>query len=169
MCRPTRVGGLSDGRAAKQRWCRPHSRCCPVLDRQMQMPKSKPFEIDLRDGGGVGARGLPRQSGSFRRWLRVGLRQSGMAAATAVVVAAASGCATAQQAPFEVALRDGSLVAARSVAGDASGGFDLQTANGDRLQVAATAVLAIHGAPVVVPALAAAHLAGGDVVRQVPA
>lgn len=88
-----------------------------------------------------------------------------MAAATAVVVAAATGCATAQQAPFEVALRDGSRVAARSVVGDASRGFDLQTANGDRQHVAAAAVLAIHGAPVVVPALASAHLAGGDVVR----
>jgi hypothetical protein len=131
----------------------------------MQMPKAKPFELDLRDGVGAGGRGHSRQSGSFPRWLRVGLRQSGMAAATAVVAAAASGCATAQQAPFEVALRDGTILAARSVAGDAASGFDVQTAAGERQRVAASAVLAIHGAPVVVPALAAAHLAGGDVVR----
>lgn len=88
-----------------------------------------------------------------------------MAAATAVVVVGASGCATAQQAPFELALRDGTVLAVQSIAGDAARGFDVQLLAGERKQLAASALLAIHGAPVAVPQLSAAHLAGGDVVR----
>lgn len=131
----------------------------------MQMPKAKPFETDSCHDNGVRERHLPRQCGRFWRWCRGGLRQSGMAAATAVVAAAASGCATAQQGPFELALRDGTVLAAQSVVGDAASGFDVQTMAGQRTHLAASAVLAIHGAAVTVPALAAAHLAGGDVVR----
>lgn len=88
-----------------------------------------------------------------------------MLAATAVVVVAASGCATAQQAPFEVALRNGSVLAAQSVVGDGSRGFDVKPMAGDAQHLALADLLAIHGAVVGVPTLAAAHLAGGDVVR----
>ena len=66
-----------------------------------------------------------------------------MAAATVVVVAAASGCATAQQAPFELALRNGSVLAVQSVVGDAARGFDVKLMAGDVQHLAAACLLGV--------------------------
>lgn len=87
-----------------------------------------------------------------------------MAAASAVAVAVAAPI-EAQAPTFEVALRNGTVLQAVSVRGDLAAGFDVRPLQGPAQHLAADAVLAIHGAPVATPALSAAHLAGGDVVR----
>lgn len=87
-----------------------------------------------------------------------------MAAASAFVVGGADPLG-AQAPTFEVALRDGTVLAAASVRGDLTAGFDVRPLQGPAQHLAAGAVLAIHGAAVATPALRAAHLAGGDVVH----
>lgn len=84
-------------------------------------------------------------------------------------LAAAAGLATTavrSQAPgFEVALRDGSLVAVSGIVGRDAGRIALVQADGKRRDVALADVLALHGPAVVPSQLPAAHLRGGDVVR----
>lgn len=65
--------------------------------------------------------------------------------------------------PFEVVLRDGSVVGARAVTGDPAVGLDLTLAEGTR-RVAAGDVLAVLGGVVATGDLPSVWLAGGDVV-----
>lgn len=65
----------------------------------------------------------------------------------------------------EVALLDGSVLAAESVAAEAQGHWRLALAGGGSRRVALEEVLALHCAPVRPHPLPAAHLVGGDVVR----
>lgn len=65
---------------------------------------------------------------------------------------------------FELLLREGTVLRAQSLTGDADAGFDVDAAGGRR-HLAGADLIAVLGAPAVVPPLPAAHLAGGDVVR----
>ncbi|MBX3464666.1 MAG: NPCBM/NEW2 domain-containing protein [Planctomycetes bacterium] len=68
------------------------------------------------------------------------------------------------QAPFEVALRDGRVLAASALAGDRQQGFEVQVEGAPR-RLAAADLLAVHGAPVQPVDLPAAWFADGDVVH----
>lgn len=65
---------------------------------------------------------------------------------------------------YELLLREGTVLRAQSLTGDADAGFDVETTGGRR-HLAGTEVLVVMGVPAVVPALPAAYLAGGEVVR----
>ena len=118
-----------------------------------------PFVAAGRTGGGW--RG--RHSGRLFEWLPACLRQSGMA-----IAALATACAAASaQAPvsFEVVLGSGTVLAVDSIRSTADGGLECTPKGGARRVVPAGELLAIHGAPVVPPALPAAHLVGDELVR----
>jgi hypothetical protein len=83
-----------------------------------------------------------------------------------VALAAVLAPVLAQQSPgTQVALRDGTVVEAVGLRGDREAGLELDLVGGGSRRVDVAAVLSIHAAPVVIPALPVAELAGGDVFR----
>lgn len=82
-------------------------------------------------------------------------------AAMAVGVAGSLPC---QAEGFELLLRDGAVLRTRQVVGDAARGFDVEVGGAAR-HLAGSDLLVVLGVPAVVPALPAAHLEGGDVLR----
>lgn len=105
--------------------------------------------------------GLACQVGGNRCALTRRLRHSGMGFLGAI--AALAGSVPGQAERFEVLLRDGSVVAGKSLAGNTAGGFEVEGAAGKQ-RVAGVDVLAIFGEACAESPLPAAHLAGGDVV-----
>jgi len=81
-----------------------------------------------------------------------------LATACAAVLAQAPGS-------FEVALASGKVLVVDSVRTTADGGLECTPKGGGRRMVPAGELLAIHGSPVSLPALAVAHLVGGELVR----
>ncbi|HEX5051246.1 MAG TPA: NPCBM/NEW2 domain-containing protein [Planctomycetota bacterium] len=75
-----------------------------------------------------------------------------------------AGLAAAQATPFEVARRDGRVLAATEVRGDPDHGW-LVTVQGKAQPVPASELLLVLAAPVHEAELASVHLAGGDVLR----
>lgn len=75
-----------------------------------------------------------------------------------------AGGLVAQAEGLELLLRDGSVLQVRELLGDPKAGFDVEIAGGKR-HVGAGELLAVLGTAAVVPAVPAAHLAGGDVLR----
>jgi hypothetical protein len=69
-----------------------------------------------------------------------------------------------QEPALAVTLRDGSVVAAASIAGDPGTGVELVSAGGRR-RVSPADLLAVQVSGVQIPDLPAVHLAGGDIVR----
>lgn len=129
----------------------------------MQSLEQKEVALPVRPTGRTGAGWFERHSGRLVEWLLACLRQSGMAM---VAVATASAAGVAQgPASFEVVLNTGTVWVVGMLRTTADGSLECTPAGGGTRVVPAGELLAIHGAPVVLPALSAAHLVGGEVVR----
>lgn len=129
----------------------------------MQSLEQKEVALPLRATGQAGGGWCGRHSGRLVAWLPACLRQSGMALA---VLATACAAAVAQApASFEVVLGSGTVLVVDTLRTVADGALECTPSGGGRRVIPRGELLAIHGAPVVLPALSAAHLVGGEVVR----
>lgn len=105
------------------------------------------------------------QCGSGGRWWRCALRHSGMRPFVVLLGLFACAAAVAQQPlALELTLRDGRVLAAQSLVGSQSSGYEV-VSGGERHQLAASDVLFVHGAPALPVDLPVLHLQGGEVVR----
>lgn len=129
----------------------------------MQSLEQKEVALPLMATGRAGAGWRGRHSGRLVDWLPVCLRQSGMAIAALATTCAAAVAQT--PASFEVVLGSGTVLDVATLRSTADGGLECTASGGGKRMVPAGELLAIHGAPVVLPALWAAHLVGGELVR----
>ncbi len=93
-----------------------------------------------------------------------------MRAVRLVVAFAAIGAAALAQAPqpgpsLELLLRDGTVLRARQLVGEAASSFEVEPEAGAARRLAGADLLAVLGVAASVPALPAVHLAGGDVLH----